>query len=384
MEHLERLKKIRFLLMAKSDTAFFVALAYKISVKVTEEVSTACVSAKEMWFNPQFMDSLNDEELLFLYLHELMHLILLHSDRVGHREPKLWNSAGDYVINLALVNKGYKMPKSGLLDYQFAGLTTEEVYDFIATDSPNTQCPMLDIVYGAGTGEGEEEGSPNKLDTCGDIKEIFAEAVQMASIAGETPSDICPDIARMIKEVFSTQVDWRSKLQKKVTGALKRKTDWLRPNRRYSPYYLPRNKRTGVDIVTILIDVSGSVSVEELTTYVGEILFILKSAKPVKVEMLFFSVGITDSHVVRSISDVKDILTKPIKSNGGTSLIIAMEELKDHKSDLVVIFSDGHFALPPIDLFNPKTQYIGCFTTDVLTTLGRRLPWEIVEIQVQK
>lgn len=374
----KRLQKVRLLLMTKPETSFFVALAYKLKTEVSEKVPTAGVCGTKVMFNPHFIDTLTDEELLFLYIHELMHLVLMHQERLGDREPVLWNVAGDYVINLPLVEKGFKMPAGGLLNRRFKGMTTEEVYQELLEDNPDMECPMLDLL----PSDGDEPTPALTEEEKSQLKEILAEATQTAKMCGSDPGEMCPDIARSIYEIFSTQVDWRHILQRKITGTLKRKTDWLRPNKRMLPHYLPRSKRYGVDNVTLLIDVSGSVSQEELSTYVGEAFYILRTAKPKTVNVFFFSYGVTDKHTVRNHSDLKEVLHKDINSNGGTSLRATLFDLKDHKSDIVVIFSDGDFVLPERSAFNPKTQYIGCFTEILHEESMKELPWTIIKLNV--
>lgn len=391
-EHEARLKKIRLLLMSKPNTVFFVSLAYKLKTVVSEEVPCAATNGTTIIFNPNFMDTLTDDELLFLYLHEIMHVVLLHFSRVGNRDRMLWNCAGDYVINLTLVDKDFTMPEIGLLDRQYRGMSTEEVYEKLKEDSPDEECPMPDLNDPSGSdGDGDSSGGNESSNGTGSgadakaieqaIKDIVAEATSLARMSGEEPGELCPDMARTIKEVFSTQVDWRRQLQKSISGKIKRKTDWLRPNRRYLPHYLPRSKKIGVGDVTILVDVSGSITHEALSTYMGEVFHMLRVAKPRKVEMFFFAYGVTDSHVIKSSHDIKEVLHKEIKSNGGTSLERTLEDLKDHSTDLMLILSDGYFYAPDIKLFNPKTRYIACFTTDHWE--DRKMPWEHIRIELQ-
>jgi predicted metal-dependent peptidase len=386
-----RLKKIRLLLMSKPNTVFFVSLAYKLKFEVSTRVATAATNGTTIIFNPDFMDSLTDDELLFLMLHEIMHVVLMHLTRLGDREHRLWNCAGDYVINLSLVDQGFKMPEMGLLDRQYRGMSTEEVYEKLQEDSPDEECPMPDLMDPSGSNGDSEpgEGSSGSGSGAGgnleeikqQISNIVAEATSLARMSGEEPGKLCPDMARTIKEIFSTQVDWRKKLQKSISGKIKRKSDWLRPNKRYLPHYLPRTRKLGVGSVTVLIDVSGSITHEAMSTYMGEVFHMLRVAKPRKVEMFFFAWGVTDSHVIKSSNDIKAVLHKEINSNYGTSLHKALQDLEDHSTDLMLILSDGYFDAPDIGLFNKNTRYIACFTTDYWE--DRKMPWEHIRIELQ-
>lgn len=65
----------------------------------------------------------------------MLHAALRHTDRIGRRDPYLFNVACDYVINGWLIEMQVgAMPAGALHDAALAGLTAEEVYDRIVTD----------------------------------------------------------------------------------------------------------------------------------------------------------------------------------------------------------------------------------------------------------
>ncbi|GGL32436.1 hypothetical protein GCM10014719_37130 [Planomonospora parontospora subsp. antibiotica] len=75
------------------------------------------------------------EEWRFVLAHETLHAALRHGERVGGRDPYLWNVAADYVINGWLMEMAVgEMPEGLLYDQSLAGLSTEAVYDRIAAD----------------------------------------------------------------------------------------------------------------------------------------------------------------------------------------------------------------------------------------------------------
>jgi len=99
------------------------------------QISVAAVHAGlgEIYINPLL--ELSEEEWRFVLAHEMLHAALRHGDRVGGRDPYLWNIAADYVINGWLVEMRVgEMPEGLLYDPSLAGLSAEAVYDLIATD----------------------------------------------------------------------------------------------------------------------------------------------------------------------------------------------------------------------------------------------------------
>lgn len=86
----------------------------------------------EMYLHPEV--GLTQDELIFVYVHELLHVALFHHSRGMGRDPHLYNIAADFVINGWLVEMGVgQMPSiAALYDPRLQGMSTEEVYDYIA------------------------------------------------------------------------------------------------------------------------------------------------------------------------------------------------------------------------------------------------------------
>jgi predicted metal-dependent peptidase len=100
------------------------------------DIAIAAVSASlgEIYFHPG--RSLSSAEVLFVYIHELLHVALLHHTRLQGRDPYIWNCACDFVINGWLVEMGVgKFPSvGGLYDPRVQGMGAEEVYDLLLRD----------------------------------------------------------------------------------------------------------------------------------------------------------------------------------------------------------------------------------------------------------
>ena len=84
----------------------------------------------------EFCETLDHEEMIFVFAHEVIHCMFGHTDRRGDRDPLLWNYAIDYATNLMLQDFGMKMPKVGLLDHKYRNMTAEDIYESLVKDSP--------------------------------------------------------------------------------------------------------------------------------------------------------------------------------------------------------------------------------------------------------
>ncbi len=66
-------------------------------------------------YNPDFIDTLSEAECKGVLCHEVMHCALEHMARRNGREPNLWNTADDAVVNNILLQDGLSLPKGGVM-----------------------------------------------------------------------------------------------------------------------------------------------------------------------------------------------------------------------------------------------------------------------------
>ena len=100
-----------------------------INAAESDWCETMATDGYYIYVNPSFCETLSLDETAFVFAHEVMHCVLGHIDRRGTRQPEQWNHAIDYATNLMLVELGLKMPKVGLLDRSYRGMTAEDIYD---------------------------------------------------------------------------------------------------------------------------------------------------------------------------------------------------------------------------------------------------------------
>ena len=75
------------------------------------EIPTACTDGQDLFFNKDFMDSLDEKEQIFVFAHEMAHIALDHIMRSEGKDKNLWNIATDAVINQELLKDRLKMPE---------------------------------------------------------------------------------------------------------------------------------------------------------------------------------------------------------------------------------------------------------------------------------
>jgi predicted metal-dependent peptidase len=154
------LTKVRIQLLTRSVFLATILLSLKTRIG-RDDVPTAGVNSTTLAVNPDFFDPLTFEQQIGLIAHEAWHLAFNHAGRRGDRDPYIWNAAGDFVINFLLVSTGFQIPEGGCYDPQYAGMSTEEVYELEILDCDwvihnkftiDSQTNLLDLEFTGGGG----------------------------------------------------------------------------------------------------------------------------------------------------------------------------------------------------------------------------------------
>ena len=99
----------------RKTSPFFAALSLYAEIEFTTKVQLAATNGKKIFFNPITYIKLPPSERDGVYLHELLHMALLHNLRRGVRDHKIFNIAADIVVNGMIVNEGdCNIPKYGI------------------------------------------------------------------------------------------------------------------------------------------------------------------------------------------------------------------------------------------------------------------------------
>lgn len=105
---------------------------------------TAATDGKNIYFDPDYLASLSDDDKLFIIAHELMHVKFEHMyrimDRNGQqRDQELWNIVTDAIINANLERDGFKI-KNGYVNMPEAlNYSAEEFYDKLLKEKQTKQ-----------------------------------------------------------------------------------------------------------------------------------------------------------------------------------------------------------------------------------------------------
>lgn len=253
-----------------------------------------------IYVNPAFCATLSQEEILFVFAHEVMHCVLGHIDRRQDRQHALWNEAIDYATNLMLVQLGLKMPKVGLLDKSYLGMTAEDIYAELKKESESSKkkknAPAAVAVCVGGAGADEEKPEPGGDSPAKGLDlHISPDDIRGQNIrAREFPSSEERKRLRIalgkpveeklrgtmrglmegeFKKAGGGEVPWRTLLSRFFTGLRRDNYRLMPPNKKHiwNGLYLPSMGSPGPSHIVVAIDTSGSMGDRELGLILGEL-----------------------------------------------------------------------------------------------------------------
>ena len=316
----------------------------------------------------------SEEHITYLYAHTLMHIVLKHAYRRETRELSLWNQACDLVINNILNN--FKdigvRPDDEILDLDLADKCVEEVYEILSTQeeqepnqdsqeekskenqakvAPNPKGDKkayiydsskedLDEVNDAKTKQGEQE----KLDG------IIIQALTIANRTSQQYEGMQIEIEQLIHPQVSLQDILKEYL---ISSLFEKQSSFARPNRRYihQGLYLPGYKKSDEFIeISIALDSSSSVTLEEYKSFLGVIEDICQGFYEYKITIIPFDKYVKEEYII-TFDSLNPLITDALlipKSDGGTDFDAVLRYLKttDMRSqNLLMVLSDGEFEI---------------------------------------
>lgn len=325
--------------------------------ELADQIKTAATDGARLWCNAEFFKGLDVATQIAVLVHEIMHKMLLHSTRIGHRDPKLWNYAADFAINGMMKKQGtYSLAaQNWLQDDAYDGMTAEQIYTILSnhkTDEkksagamPNGQTPnpaFDDLKYPGGTPE-EIARIEQK------IKGEVERAIANAKAIGKLPAGIEKDIGTTYAPA---KEPWYNHLHRYMQSLASGQYNWSRINRRAlltHGVFAPHHYSEALDQVVVFIDTSGSCYEKaQQADFASHINAILSEAKPRETHIVYFDADVYPGEVFGP-GEV-DVALRP-RGGGGTDFrpLFAYLEQEDINPAVAIVLTDlmGPFGDEP-------------------------------------
>ena len=391
-----RLQKARTTLLL--DHPFFGSLLFRLKGRESRSIKAMATDGVSLFYNPDFVETLNAATLCGVLAHEVLHPGLQHHVRRSGRDPKRWNEACDYAINPILLDAGLHLPEGVLVDDRFREMSAEQIYNQLQTEAEQEPGGPDDTKEAGGDGatspsptpgeSGElstpvteggigqvldapvaDEDTPTAEEQAREWSIAVSQAVTLAKQAGKVPAGM----ERSLDGAAEAGVDWRELLRRAWSETTPADYSWMRPNRRHiwTGLYLPGVVREGVGEVAIAVDCSGSVNSRQLRLFEAEVRSILEGQRPQRVYILYFDAAV---HKVETFEAGQRVLLNPV-GGGGTEFGPCFEWLEEHGilPQTLVFLTDLHGSFPDSEPAYPVIW---------ASTGGRRAPFgQVVPMQ---
>jgi predicted metal-dependent peptidase len=376
----DRIIKARVKLGKREPFFGYLVMSLQLHKKDENEVPTMGVDGNgNLYYNPKFVDKLNDEELKGILCHEVMHCALDHMGRKSERHHKLWNIANDIIINDTILESNLTLPPDvfypehhelevfGHNVTEIHEKSSEEIYDELYqhikkeiaegnVSQGDGGFDVSDFIDGPGKNDAKkqfdehiksEDSKPNESEPDIDWEQRFTDAATHAKMQGSVPAGI----ERMLGDMFDTKMNWRNMLYKYITNQLPFDFTWSKPHKksRALGIYLPDVTKESIDIV-VDIDTSGSISEDELQMFLSEVLGIIGSFQNVNLTILWSDCDVYGPYTFQN-PQPEDVMDLKPEGGGGTDHIVVYDFIQDNlpQTKLLINFTDGYTSFPDDD-----------------------------------
>lgn len=102
-------------------------------------VGTAGTDGKNIYYNPNFIESITDDQQTFIFAHEICHIAFDYIFRSEGKDKDLWNIATDSVVNAFLKQDGLPIVEGGVDIPEAINYDAEEMYKKLLDEKKQQQ-----------------------------------------------------------------------------------------------------------------------------------------------------------------------------------------------------------------------------------------------------
>jgi predicted metal-dependent peptidase len=353
-------KVMKAKIQLQTTNPFFSSVLMYMPISVKKDIPSMCVDVDgNIGYNPEWIDELPVREITGVFCHEVLHAVLFHLQRLGNKNHKVFNISNDLVVNDMLVANNFLLPKQGMIPdynhtytfklpkigYELKNInekTSEQVYyeiiGLFKDKEPDGDEGFDKHIYGDKKSVAEQEKGKEKW------REIISNATTYAKKVGQLPAGM----ERYIDDILGGKINWKNKLYRYITNTIMSDYSWSRPHKKSQALgvYLPQVTREGIDIVAH-IDTSGSISQEELTEFVSELVSLSNSFNALNMTLIMCDADVDAVYEINQ-SNRETLLNLKKAGGGGTSHYPVVEWVKKNKPNcrVLITLTDGWSDIP--------------------------------------
>ncbi len=381
----QEIERFRMELLRKLP--FYGDIIMRIPFEENRSIRTAQTNGRRIEYNPDFLEELTPGQQHYVLMHEMFHILLLHCRRSADKDPKLWNTAADLIVNCMLdwlrndlVRRKilFERPPKGIFGMVDEQETVENLYEKLLKINREKDLKKGIVYYWPHSRSNEaskgtvpddlvdppedslktEHGSEgNSLQPGnGSLEGILPTEILVAELIrgsaeknrGEIGSFYLP--RQILAPVESRHIDWKSLLRSFLSEEQSDETSYTTPERKYihMDLILPGHSldEAHVEEVWAFVDSSGSISQNELLEFLTQLARIVREFE-CTLHICYWDTQVTD--VYRKVTQEKKIWECRPYHSGGTNINCVYQWLqKEHvRPSVMLILTDGYFG--PLD-----------------------------------
>ncbi|MGN0973677.1 MAG: hypothetical protein ACI4OT_02915 [Bacilli bacterium] len=362
---------------------------------------TAATDGKTIFFDPDYLASLSEDDTIFLIAHEIMHIKFNHVFRLidkngNKRDMDIWNETTDAIINANLERDGFKIKEGYVNRLGALKYSAEELYEIIKKEKEEKN--SQDNQNGQGQSDNNDSSEKSNQDNqhIGDDHSLWEEAFskqnndninennndnsetnssedvksssysvnefeefsknrqERRNIAKESLNRIKEEMLRNFNKDSAfknvnlgsvgeskNEMDWRSLLRREVE---KTETIWSQRRSIAENNYAYRLEEEDIEdeaLTEVMIDVSGSVDLDLVRAFLRMLKPILKESK---LRVGCFNEKFWGMVDINSIADI-DNFTIPDEARGHSAWTedwdLAVRSFSKKREVNKIVFTDG-------------------------------------------
>lgn len=302
-------------------------------IELTDDVETAATNGQKIFYGRDFIKSQTIDEVLFVLLHELMHILLEHLPRRISRHHKKFNIACDIVVNDLLRRHGFDSGNLSIVKgsaFQMNGVRhhAEVIYDALPVQM-----------------------NESTMDDHTMWNDYDAKAVKKIIDALPTKSLNASLFKRFIKPKETSSYPTLREVISTFLINHHHDFSFARPDVRFQEFYLPsfRMMHERLEQLWLVMDVSGSMEPELLERLAGDLSLIIGQYASVDIMLSFFSNTLTKPVPIYHADDLTEAL-QGADTTGGTDFSVIFEKIPEFfQGELplaTLILTDGYGYAP--------------------------------------
>lgn len=319
------------------------------------DCKTAYTDMRRIVFDPAFASRLDDEALLFVLMHEVMHCVLKHCVRGKGKLHLLYNIACDIVVN-SIILEALGLETISIDGEEPMHLTpkgdegrnynAEEIYVMLMSKTPKEIATLY------GENNLDDHGAWDDLPSDSLVSDIWDTYMKEQEKGAGIGTGIPNSIERYVREVYRTpKISWKQILNDYIKHN-RYDYSFSTPDKRFSddillPSFCEDMDGAKIEKILFFVDTSGSVCGEALSEAYGEIKDAIEQLDSMSGIIHFFDTAVSEGFPFESVEDVNKI--KPV-GGGGTDFIKVFRFMKENYEDdppsVIVVITDGMADFP--------------------------------------